>query len=46
LPAGDSELYSHPCLEKFRREFDALVSPKVRHCALQRKIELIRYQDL
>jgi hopanoid biosynthesis associated protein HpnK len=46
LPAGDSELYSHPCLEKFRNELDALVSPKVRCLVQHNSIELIRYQDL
>src|SRR3989449_5489951 len=30
LPAGDSELYSHPALDEFRNEFDALISPRVR----------------
>ncbi|HUB87099.1 MAG TPA: hopanoid biosynthesis-associated protein HpnK, partial [Verrucomicrobiae bacterium] len=29
LPPGDSELYSHPSLDKFKHEFDALVSPRV-----------------
>jgi hopanoid biosynthesis associated protein HpnK len=46
LPAGDSELYSHPSLDEFRNEFDALVSPRVREQVKQQGIELIRYQDL
>ena len=46
LPAGDSELYSHPSLDKFKHEFDALVSPQVREKVRQLGIELIRYQDL
>ena len=46
LPAGDSELYSHPSLDEFRNEFDALVSPRVREQVRQAGIELIRYQDL
>jgi len=46
LPPGDSELYSHPSLDEFRHEFDALVSPAVKQLAHARKIELIRYQDL
>jgi hopanoid biosynthesis associated protein HpnK len=46
LPAGDCELYSHPSLDQFRHEFDALVSPRVRDCVRQLGIELIRYQDL
>ena len=29
LPPGDSELYSHPSLDEFKHEFDALVSPRV-----------------
>lgn len=46
LPAGDSELYSHPSLDKFKHEFDALVSPRVREQIEKLGIELIRYQDL
>jgi len=46
LPPGDSELYSHPSLDKFKHEFDALVSPHVRERVRQFGIELIRYQDL
>jgi chitin disaccharide deacetylase len=46
LPAGDSELYSHPSLDEFRNEFDALVSPRVREQINQLGIKLIRYQDL
>lgn len=46
LPEGDSELYSHPSLDKFKHEFDALVSPRVKELVKQRGIELIRYQDL
>jgi chitin disaccharide deacetylase len=46
LPPGDSELYSHPSLDKFKHEFDALVSPRVKEKIEQRGIELIRYQDL
>lgn len=46
LPAGDSELYSHPCLENSRGEFDALVSPRVQQLARDTQIQLIRYQDL
>jgi hopanoid biosynthesis associated protein HpnK len=46
LPAGDSELYSHPSLDEFRNEFDALVSPRVRDQVEQLGIKLIRYQDL
>jgi hopanoid biosynthesis associated protein HpnK len=46
LPPGDSELYSHPSLDEFRYEFDALVSPRVREQVEKRGIQLIRYQDL
>jgi hypothetical protein len=46
LPPGDSELYSHPSLDEFKHEFDALVSPRVEEQTKQLGIELIRYQDL
>ena len=46
LPAGDSELYSHPSLDEFRHEFDALISPRVKALVQSLGIQLIRYQDL
>jgi chitin disaccharide deacetylase len=46
LPGGDSELYSHPSLEEFRHEFEALISPRVHQLVRDRDIELIRYRDL
>ena len=46
LPPGDSELYSHPSLDEFKHEFDALVSPRVKEQINQLGIELIRYQEL
>jgi hypothetical protein len=46
LPAGDSELYSHPSLDEFKNEFDALISPRVLKQVKTLGIELIRYQDL
>jgi hopanoid biosynthesis associated protein HpnK len=46
LPAGDSELYSHPSLDNFKHEFDALVSARVKEQVKKLGIELIRYQDL
>jgi predicted glycoside hydrolase/deacetylase ChbG (UPF0249 family) len=46
LPPGDSELYSHPSLDEFKNEFDALISPKIKSLVQQLGIELIRYQDL
>jgi hopanoid biosynthesis associated protein HpnK len=46
LPPGDSELYSHPSLDNFKPEFDALVSPRVKESVTRLGIELIRYRDL
>ena len=46
LPPGDSELYSHPSLDEFKHEFDALVSPRVKEQINQLGIELIRYREL
>jgi chitin disaccharide deacetylase len=46
LPAGDSELYSHPSLDEFRNEFDALISPRAHALVQELGIKLIRYQDL
>jgi chitin disaccharide deacetylase len=46
LPAGDSELYSHPCAEKFQHEHAALISPRVRAALAALDISLIRYRDL
>jgi hopanoid biosynthesis associated protein HpnK len=46
LPPGDSELYSHPSLDEFKHEFDALVSERVKSAVRDQGIQLIRYQDL
>jgi len=46
LPPGDSELYSHPSLDQFSHEFDALMDPAIKTLAAQLGIQLIRYQDL
>jgi hopanoid biosynthesis associated protein HpnK len=46
LPPGDSELYSHPSLDEFRNELDALISRRVREEMNRQDIQLIRYQDL
>jgi hopanoid biosynthesis associated protein HpnK len=46
LPLGDSELYSHPSLDEFRHELDALLNPRVKSAAQELGIGLIRYQDL
>jgi len=46
LPPGDSELYSHPSLDEFKHELNALLSPRVKQLVREQNIELIRYQDL
>jgi chitin disaccharide deacetylase len=46
LPPLDSELYSHPSLDEFKHEFEALISPRVRNQIGTLGIQLIRYQDL
>src|SRR6266567_5210865 len=46
LPPGDSELYSHPSLDEFKDEFEALISPRIRSLIQQHHVKLIRYQDL
>ncbi len=46
LPQGDSEVYSHPSLDRFRNEYEALLSPRVHAMIEERGIERIRYQDL
>ena len=46
LPSGDSELYSHPSLDEFKSELDALISPRTKALAAELGIQLIRYQDL
>jgi hopanoid biosynthesis associated protein HpnK len=46
LPVGDSELYSHPSLDDFKNELDALISPRVRNQIDALGIELIGYRNL
>lgn len=46
LPPGNSELYSHPSLDEFRHEYEALISPRVKDAVHRRGVQLIRYQDL
>jgi chitin disaccharide deacetylase len=46
LPPGDSELYSHPCVDNFRNELNGLISAQVRQLVRENEIQLIRYQDL
>jgi hopanoid biosynthesis associated protein HpnK len=46
LPVGISEIYSHPSLDQFRHEMEALISPRIRALVERLGIRLIRYQDL
>ena len=46
LPFGVSEIYSHPSLDVFKHEMEALISPRIRALAESLGIRLIRYQDL
>jgi hopanoid biosynthesis associated protein HpnK len=46
LSPGDSEIYSHPSLDEFKHELDALISPRVKERVEKLGIKLIRYQDL
>ena len=46
LPQGDSELYSHPSLDEFKHELEALLSPRVHEQIEKLGIKLIRYSDL
>jgi hypothetical protein len=46
LPAGNSELYSHPSVTEFEHEYVALMSPAVKNAVAEQGIDLIRYQDL
>jgi hypothetical protein len=46
LPSGASELYSHPSLDQFKHELDALLSAPVKALVARLGIQLIRYQDL
>jgi chitin disaccharide deacetylase len=46
LPPGDSELYSHPSLDQFKNEFDALINPAIKCLPERLGIRLVRYQDL
>lgn len=46
LPAGDSELYSHPSMDKAEAELAALVSPRIKAQVQELGIKLVRYQDL
>jgi hypothetical protein len=46
LPAGDSELYSHPSLDEFKHELDALTDPAIREAVDRLGVQLIRHADL
>jgi hypothetical protein len=46
LPKGISEIYSHPSIDVFKHEMDALISPKIRDLTERLGIKLIRYQDI
>lgn len=46
LPAGVVELYSHPSMDRFRHEYEALVSPRVRQAVDASGFRRVRYQDL
>lgn len=46
LPEGDYELYSHPSLDEFKHELEALISPRSAALIDTLGIKLIRYQDL
>ena len=46
LPNGVSEIYSHPSVDEFPDELDALVNPEVRKIICERQIKLIRYKEI
>lgn len=46
LPPGDFEVFSHPSMDRFRHEMEALASPRVRARVEALGFERIRYQDL
>lgn len=46
MPGGDVELYAHPSLDRFRHEYEALISRPVRERVRELGFELSRYQDL
>lgn len=46
LPPGTHELYAHPSMDRFRHEYEAFASPRVKERVRELGIELVRYQDL
>jgi len=46
LPPGVSEIFSHPSIDVFANEMEALISPRIRAQAESLNIRLIRYQDI
>jgi hopanoid biosynthesis associated protein HpnK len=46
LPLEDVEIYSHPSLDEYKNEFEALISPAVVNLVERLNLSLVRYQDL
>jgi chitin disaccharide deacetylase len=46
LPAGVSEIYSHPSVDVFKHEMEALISSRIRALVEKLGIRLIRYQEI
>lgn len=46
LAPGSSEIFSHPSMDEFRNEFEAMISPDVRDAVDRNHVQLVRYQDL
>lgn len=46
LPSGTSELYSHPSLDEFENEYEAVAAKCLRERCRDLGVELVRYQDL
>jgi chitin disaccharide deacetylase len=46
LPPEDVEIYSHPSLDTYKNEFEALISPAVMGLVKRLNLSLVRYQDL
>ncbi|MFN7139693.1 MAG: hopanoid biosynthesis-associated protein HpnK [Limisphaerales bacterium] len=46
LPPGVSEIYSHPSVDRFKHEMEALISPRIRELVNKLGIRLVRYQDI
>ncbi|MDB6030724.1 MAG: Hopanoid biosynthesis associated protein HpnK [Verrucomicrobiales bacterium] len=46
LPLDDVEIYSHPSMDEYKNEFEALISPAVMSLVKRLNLSLVRYQDL